>query len=80
MMKTYKMNFINQKINKKKVLNFVLTLGKSRTFCRVLERQNMQIQTIFELHNDDNNSKYSKDILKSTKKIMKNLRQANFHS
>ena len=63
------MNFINQKINKKKVLKFVLTLGRSRTFSRVLERQNRQIQTIFELHNDDNNSKYSKDILKSTKKL-----------
>ena len=69
MIKTYKMNFINQKINKKKVLKFVLTLGRSRTFSRVLERQNRQIQTIFELHNDDNNSKYSKDILKSTKKL-----------
>ena len=69
MIKTYKMNFINQKINKKKVLKFVLTLGRSRTFSRVLERQNRQIQTMFELHNDDNNSKYSKDILKSTKKL-----------
>ena len=26
----------------------------SKTFVRVLERQNMQIQTIFELHTDDN--------------------------
>ena len=32
----------------------------------------MQIQIIFELHTDDNKSKYSKDILKSAKKIMKN--------
>ena len=44
----------------------------SKTFFRVLERQNMQIQIIFELHTDDNKSKYSKDILKSAKKIMKN--------
>ena len=27
--KTYKMNFVNKKTNKQKVLNFVLTLGKS---------------------------------------------------
>ena len=40
-----------------------------KTFFRVLERQNMQIQTIFELHTDDNKSKYSKDILKSANKI-----------
>ena len=44
----------------------------SKTFFRVLERQNMQIQTIFEWHTDDNKSKYSKDILKSAKEIMKN--------
>ena len=31
----------------------------------------MQIQTIFELYTDDNKSKYSKDILKSEKKIEK---------
>ena len=41
----------------------------------VLERQNINnIQTIFELHTDDNKSKYSsnpEDILKSAKKIMK---------
>ena len=46
----------------------------SKTFFKVLERQNMQNQTIFELYNDDNKSKYSsnpKDILKSAKKIMK---------
>ena len=29
----------------------------------------MQIQTIFELYTDDNKSKYSKDILKSEKKL-----------
>ena len=28
-LKTYEMNFINKKTNKEKVLNFVLTLGKS---------------------------------------------------
>ena len=60
----------------------MLTLeGKkgSKTFFRVLERQNMQIQ-ICELHTDDNKSKYSKDILKSAKKKWKTLHQANFHS
>ena len=41
----------------------------SKSFFRVLWRQNMQIQTIFELHTDDNKSKYSKDILKSAKKF-----------
>ena len=44
----------------------------SKTFFRVLERHNMPIQTIFELHTEDNKSKYSKDILKSAKTIMKN--------
>ena len=42
-----------------------------KTFFKVLERQNMQNQTIFELYTDDNKSKYSsnpKDILKSAKK------------
>ena len=28
-LKTYKMNFINKKTNKEKVINFVLTLGRS---------------------------------------------------
>ena len=37
----------------------------SKTFFRVLKGQNMQIQTIFELHTDDYKSKYYKDILKS---------------
>ena len=32
----------------------------------------MQIQRIFELHTDDKKSKYFKDIIKSTKKIMIN--------
>ena len=43
----------------------------SKTFFEVLERQNMQNQTIFE-YNDDNKSIYSsnpKDILKSSKKV-----------
>ena len=46
-----------------------------KTSFKVLERENMQNQTIFELYTDDNKSKYSsnpKDILKSAKKIMKN--------
>ena len=62
---------------------FVLTLCRSwrakkgsKTFLRVLERQNMQI----ELHNNDNKSKYSKDILISAKKLRKTLHQANFNS
>ena len=70
------MKFINQKTNKRKGLNFVLTLGPGgqkmpQNFFKVLERQNMQSQTIFELYTDDNKSKYSsnpKDILKSEKK------------
>ena len=47
----------------------------SKTFFKVLERQNMQNQTTFELYTDGNKSKYSsnpKDILKSAKKFMKN--------
>ena len=64
-------------INKQKVLNFVLTLeapGQKfpKTFFKVLERQNMKNQTIFELYTDDNKSKYSSNpmnILKSAKKI-----------
>ena len=76
------MNFINKKPNKQKVLNFVLILGWSfraknspKLFFKVLERQNMQNQTIFELCTDDNKSEYSsnpKDILRSAKKNMKN--------
>ena len=76
------MNFINKKPNKQKVLNFVLMLGRSfraknspKLFFKVLERQNMQNQTIFELYTDDNKSEYSsnpKDILRSAKKNMKN--------
>ena len=33
----------------------------------------MEIQTIFELHSDDNKSKYSKDILKFAKKKIEKL-------
>ena len=40
-----------------------------KTFFRVLERQNIQIHAIFELHIDDHKSKYSKDIFKSAKKL-----------
>ena len=53
------------------------TVGKSwrtkkcsKTFFKVLERQNMQNQIIFELYTDDNKLKYSsnpKDIFKSAK-------------
>ena len=43
-------------------------------FFKVLERQNLQNQTIFELYTDDNTSKYSinhKEIFKSAKKKKK---------
>ena len=43
----------------------------TKTFVKVLERQNIQSQTIFELYTDDNKSKFSshpKEILKSAKK------------
>ena len=43
-----------------------------KIFFEVLERQNIENQTIFELYTDDNKSKYSsnpKDILKSAKKL-----------
>ena len=49
--------------------------AKNASF-KVLERQNMQNQTIFELYTDDNKSKYSsnpKDILKSEKKTYEKL-------
>ena len=48
----------------------------SKTFFKVLEKQNMQNQTIFELYTDDNKSKYCsnpKDILKSAKKVYEKL-------
>ena len=47
-------------------------IRRTKTFFKVLERQNMKNQTIFELYTDDNKSKYSsnpKDILKSAKKV-----------
>ena len=51
----------------------VVTGGRKmlRIFLKVLERQNMQNQTIFELYIDDNKSKYygnPKGIFKSAKK------------
>ena len=48
----------------------------SKTFFKVLERQNLQNQTISELYTDDNNSKHSsnpKDIFKSAKKFYETL-------
>ena len=45
-----------------------------KIFFAVLERQNMENQTIFELYTDDNKSKNSsnpKDILNSAKNFMK---------
>ena len=48
----------------------------SKTFFNVLERQNIQNQTIAELYIDDKKTKYSnnlKDILKSAKKFYENL-------
>ena len=75
------MNFINQKTKKatgsKPCANIRQELEDkklSKTFFEVLERQNMQNQTIFELYTDDKISKYSsnpENILKSAKKIMK---------
>ena len=50
--------------------------GAKDAFFKVLERQNMQNQTIFELYTDDNKSKFSsnpKDILKSAKKNYEKL-------
>ena len=77
------MSFINQKPNKQKVLNCLLTSdGRwgdkkcSKTFFSVLERQNLQNQTISELNTDYNKSKYSsnpKAIFKSAKKFYENL-------
>ena len=53
-----------------------------QNFFKVLERQNMQSQTIFELYTDDNKSKYSsnpKDILKSEKKKKKRKKKSTPH-
>ena len=47
----------------------------SKIFFKVLQRQIMQNQTVFELYTDNNKSKYSsnpKDILESARKIMRN--------
>ena len=47
-----------------------------KTFFKVFERQNMQIQTISAFYTDYNKSKYSsnpKDIFKFSKKFMKNF-------
>ena len=56
----------------------------SKTFFKVLERQNMQNQTILESYTDDNKSKYSsnpKDILNCTKQQQQQQQQQqNFHS
>ena len=64
MIENLQMNFVNWKTNQQKVLNFVPALeGGGRkmpqNFFKVLERQNMKNQTIFELYADDNKSKYS---------------------
>ena len=48
----------------------------SKSSFRILERQNMQNQTISELYTDDKKSKFSsnpEDILKSANKIYENL-------
>ena len=48
----------------------------SKSSFRILERQNMQNQTISELYTDDKKSKFSsnpEDILKSAKRIYENL-------
>ena len=47
----------------------------SKIFFKVLQRQIMQNQTVFELYTDNNKSKYSsnpKDILEFARKIMRN--------
>ena len=48
----------------------------SKTFFKVLERQNLRKQTIFELYTENNKSKYSsnpKNFFKSAKKNKKNF-------
>ena len=61
------------------MLTLEVTGGRKmlQIFLKKLERQNMQNQTIFQLHVDDNKSKYSsnpKDILKSEKKKKKTMK------
>ena len=64
--------------NKQKVLNIVLIRAKNteKIYFKVLERQNLQNQTIYKFYSDDNKSKYSsdlKDIFKSAKKFYEKL-------
>ena len=88
MIENFKMNFINLKTNKQKVLNFVLyykleSQKRPKSFCEVLERQDMKNPTKFELYTDDNKSKNStnpKETLKSAKKLCETQPQVNFHS
>ena len=71
------MNYIDKKTNKKKVINFALTLGRSwraknapKFSSKYLKNRIYKI--VFELNTDDNKSKYYsnlKDILKSAKKL-----------
>ena len=55
--------------------NFVLTLGRSWRTKKAPKRSSEYLKERickfkqFELHTDDNKSKYSKDILKSAKKL-----------
>ena len=54
-----------------------------KTFFEILERQNLKLQTIFELYTDDNKSKYSSNqmsILKSAKKYMKLYTKRTFRA
>ena len=64
----------NKQTKEAKLRAKIRSWRKKNAFFKVLERQNMQNQTIFELYTDDNKSKYSSNpmnILKSAKKIMK---------
>ena len=61
------------------MLTLEVTGGRKmlQIFLKKLERQNMQNQTIFQLHIDDNKSKYSsnpKDILKFAKNNKKTMK------
>ena len=77
---TTKTHNISQKTNKQKVLNFVLGSDESlrvknalKLFLKVLERKNVQNQTISEIYTDDKKSKRSSnptDILKSANKFI----------
>ena len=55
------MNFINQKTNKQKVLNFVLPLGRNwstkngpKLSSKYLKEKIWKLQTMFQLYTDDN--------------------------